>query len=442
MRGIVLFCALGVGLCLARPAPTVAQLAAGEIELRSDMAANGPAMTAQLERWVDMNTGTWNRPGLEQFAQQLVTAFSELGFTVQLLEGAQVELPGLEGARPGPIVLARREASRRESGEPPRLMLSGHFDTVFEPDSAFQRFTRDPGRPGRASGPGVADMKGGLVVMLYALQALGESGDLDRAHWVVVLNSDEEIGSLGSRPTIEREARAADYGFVFEAAQPGGGMVSSRRGLGQFHFDVEGVAAHAGSSHDKGRSAVLELAHKTLAVEALTDYERGITLNVGIARGGTKRNIVPEHAEAWIDLRYDEVAQGEETRRALLRIAEQTRVEGTHTAFWGSLHRPPKLATPEVDALLAAHARAASDLGISLPDPLHAGGGTDGSLMGHVGLATLDSMGVVGGGAHTSREFVALDSLPDRAALAAMLLQRLIRGSLTGLGGDPAVGVD
>ncbi len=439
MRGTPLLCALSGALCLAPAAPAAAQLAAREIELRVDMAAHAEAMAAQLQRWVDMNSGTWNRAGLERLAQELVTALEELGFVVELTEGATVELPGLEGARTGPIVLARREAARPGQGEPPRLLLSGHFDTVFEPDSPFQRFARDPARPARAGGPGVADMKGGLVVMLYALQALGESGDLDRAHWVVVLNADEEIGSLGSRPTIEREARAADYGFVFEAAQRGGGMVRSRRGLGQFHFEVEGVASHAGSAHQKGRSAVRELAHKTLAVEALTDYERGITLNVGIARGGSKRNIVPERAEAWIDLRYDEAAQGEEMRRTLLGIAERVWVEGTSTSFWGSLHRPPKLATPEVEALLTAHARAASDLGISLPDPLHAGGGTDGSLMGHVGLPTLDSMGVVGGGAHTSREFVVLDSLPERAALAAVLLSRLIRGDL---GGEPASGVD
>ncbi len=410
---------------LALPAPVLAQLSPAEIELRARVEERADEMTRTLESWVDSNTGSGNPDGLDRFATRLREAFADLGFEISVEPGAALDIPGMNGARTGPTLIGRRRARAQSQRTPLRLLLMGHYDTVFETDSPFQRFRRIDGAS-RATGPGVADMKGGLVVLLYALRALHANGVLDQAHWTLLFNADEENGSLGSRATIEREARRADYGFVFEAAQTGGAMIRSRRGLGQFHLVVEGTAAHSGSSHSKGRSALLELAEKILLIEALTDYERGITLNVGVARGGTKRNIVPEYAEAWIDLRYDRPEQGEEIRRALESIAAQTHVDGTRTTLWGTLHRPPKTSSDGVDALLAAHADVALDLGIELPDPIHVGGGTDGSLMAGVGLPALDSMGVVGGEAHTRLEFVELASLPQRAALAAILLRRLV----------------
>lgn len=402
----------------------VAGASSREQQLVTSIQNRRAAMVETLERWVEHNTGTFNRAGLESFARLLASELREIGFEVTLEAGRALEVPGLEGAVTGPTLLARREAPSGGSG--PRLLLAGHYDTVFELDSRFQRIRFDL-EADHASGPGVADMKGGLVVLIETLRALEREGDLDRASWTVLLNGDEEIGSLGSRPLIEREARRAEAGFVFEAARRGGAMVRSRRGLGQFRIEVRGVAAHSGSSHEKGRSAVRALATKILRIEELTDYERGLTLNVGTVRGGTKRNIVPDRAEAWIDLRFDDAATGEVARRELERIAHHKELEGTEAVFWGTLHRPPKPATPEVDALLSAHAAVASDLGLSLPKPVHAGGGTDGSLMAGVGLPTLDSMGVVGGGAHTKDEFVELGSLSERAALAAVLLQRIVR---------------
>jgi glutamate carboxypeptidase len=162
-------------------------------------------------------------------------------------------------------------------------------------------------------------------------------------------------------------------------------------------------------------------------VEALTDYGRGVTVNVGTFRGGTKRNVVPEHADAWVDVRYDDPTLGEEVRAAIEKIASTPFVDGTSTALWGQLHRPPKIETPEVAALLELHAEVARDLGIDLPPPVHAGGGTDGSLAGAQSLPTLDSMGAVGGGAHTSGEYLSLESLPERTTAAALLLRRLMR---------------
>lgn len=399
-----------------------ADLDAEEQSLRETLKSRQAEMETLLCRLVEINTGTFHREGLERFAALWPPLLAQLGFRTELLPGAVLEVPGRPATRSGPLVVAQRTANAGD-GHAPRLLLVGHYDTVFEPDAEFGGCRLDGAR--RATGPGVADMKGGLVVMLFALRALEASHALDRAHWTVILNADEEIGSLGSRVRIEKEARRADFGFVFEAARHDGAMVRSRRGLGQFHLEVTGVGAHAGNAHAEGRSAIAALAEKVLRIEALTDYRRGVTLNVGTIRGGTKRNIVPERAEAWIDLRYDRHELGEEARAALQAIAAETSVAGTQARLWGLLHRPPKPETQAGAALLARHAAAAADLGLVLPPPIHSGGGTDGSLMGAVGLATLDSMGVIGGGAHTTGEFVELPSLSERASLAAVLWRRL-----------------
>jgi glutamate carboxypeptidase len=403
-------------------APARAELAAEEVELKVAVGSQCPEMTGLLKQWVERNTGSWNLAGLEAFARDLREPFLALGFEVETVPGVPIEIPDREPARTGPSLIAQRPSTH--SGVP-RFLLVGHYDTVFEPDSPFQKFETPDGPIGSAFGPGVADMKGGLVVMLCALRGLAETGDLDRASWTVIINGDEEIGSLGSRERIEAEAREADYGLVFEASY-GWSMVHTRRGLGQFHIEVEGVAAHAGNAHARGRSAIRELAQKVLEIEALTDYERGVTANVGTIEGGSKRNIVPARARAWIDVRYDDPETGEWLRSRLEEIAATTFVEGTRTRLWGTLHRPPKAETEQVKALLDRYADVVRDLALPLPEAVHSGGGTDGSLMGAVGLPTLDSMGVVGGNAHTSEEFVLLERIPDRTFIAAIFMRRLI----------------
>ena len=427
-RGARVWRMAGAGLALlllTAPARTIAQLSGAERQLRARVESRAPQLWGMLERWVALNTGSHNLEGLERFAAELSEQLTALGFEVELRPGEPIAYP--DGARPtGPVLRARRAGPAGA----PRLLLSGHLDTVFEPGSPFRAL--GPVVDGRASGPGAADMKGGLVVMLAALEALTRAGDIDGADWSVLLVSDEELGSLASRPLIEAAAREADYGFVFESARTSGAMVRSRRGLGQLILSVEGVAAHAGSDHRSGRSAIAELARQIVAIEALTDYARGVTLNTGIVRGGTKRNVVPDSAQAWIDLRYDTPELGQQIVERIEALAASPRVPGTRTRVWARLHRPPKPETPATRELLARHADVARALGADPPPPVHAGGGTDGSLMAAVGLPTLDSMGVRGGRAHTDGEFVVADSLAERAALAAILWRRLILDSGTG----------
>jgi len=418
--------ALGLALASLPAPPARAELAAEDVELNVTLGERQPEMETTLADWVGRNTGTWNTAGLEAFAPLVSAELEKLGFTVSIEPSAPLEYPDRKDARTGPIVVAERHATV-DPELARHFLLLGHLDTVFEPDSPFQSWSIDPNHPGKAFGPGTCDMKGGLVVMLFALRALADGGDLARADVTVIVNSDEEIGSLGSRARIEAAARKAEYAFVFEAAREGGEMARSRSGAGQFELAVTGVASHVATAPAEGRSAIVALAKKVIAIESLTDYDRGILLNVGTIAGGTKRNIVPDHANAWIDLRYDEPAQGEEVRAKLEQIARAIDVPGTSAVLWGRLHRPPKPATPEVDALLAQQQKIARELGYLAPNPVHSAGVTDGSLTAAVGLPTLDSLGVRGGGAHTDREFVVLRSLSERAAIAAVLLRRLSR---------------
>ena len=409
---------------LARPAR--AELDAEDVEIRVLLAEQQPEMEKLLASFVDQNTGTWNAVGLEAFAAPIAAALQALGFEVKIEPGVTLEYPDRKDARTGPLIVAQRKAQIAPE-QARHFLLLGHADTVFEMDSTFQKYAPDPANPSRALGPGVSDMKGGLVVMLYALRALAENGDLGRSDYTVLVNSDEEIGSLGSRPRIEAEARRAQLGFVFEPSREGGEMARSRSGVGQFHLSVEGVASHVATSQRDGRSAIVALAKKVLAVEALTDYDRGIILTVGTIFGGVKRNIVPGHAEAWIDVRYEDVEQGREVQRALERIAMANDGAGTSALLWGMLHRAPKPETPQVTQLLAAHRKLSSELHYATPEAMHSAGATDGSIMAEAGLPTLDSMGVRGGGAHTDGEYIELPSLSERAMLAAILLRQLAR---------------
>jgi glutamate carboxypeptidase len=406
--------------------PARAELSAEDVELRVSIAERQGEMVELLADWVGRNTGTWNTAGLEAFAALVAEELKKLDFEVTVVPSAPLDYPGRKDARIGPIVVAEHHATA-EPEHARHFLLLGHLDTVFEPDSDFQRWAPDPQNPERAVGPGASDMKGGLVVMLYALRALAESGDLAHADVTVLLDSDEELGSLGSRERIEAAAKKAEYGFVFEAARETGELARSRAGAGQFHLDVTGVAAHVGSAPNEGHSAIVALAKKVVAIESLTDYDRGILLNVGTIEGGTKRNVVPDHASAWIDLRYDEAADGEAVRAKLEEIAAAPDVPGTSAKLWGKLHRPPKPETPAVAALLKLQQKVARELGFPAPDPQHSSSVTDGSLAQSVGLATLDALGVRGGEAHTDREFVVLPSLSERAAIAAVLIRRLAR---------------
>lgn len=381
-------------------------------------------MVALLETITNINSGSLNKAGMAQIAQIFARELTDLGFATRSLPGGLIEIPHCPGSAPGFDVADHLLASRSGSGT--RLLLMGHMDTVFPPESPFQEFSLENGI---VRGPGVFDMKGGLVAMLYALKALNEFDLLQEKTVSVLLNSDEEIGSLSSRPYLEEQARQHDYGLVFEGSVDNN-QIRQRKGLGQARLVVNGRAAHAGAAHQDGRSAIRELAYKIIEMENMTDYEAGLTVNVGLVTGGEARNTVAPCAEATVDLRYPLPEQGAAARAQFQTIgATQYSVpansEDLNTEVWVRLHRPPKIPTPASDRLLYRAVSIGALLGeqIGIAD---SGGGTDGSLTQAVGLPTLDSLGLIGGGAHSPREQADLDSLVQVTRRAAILIHRLL----------------
>jgi len=378
-----------------------------------------------LEQLTNINSGTLNKAGVDEIGRILTEELIKLGFMTQRLPGELIEMPSCPGSAYNIDVTDHILASKTGNGK--RLLLMGHMDTVFPTDSPFQTFSRDGDT---MYGPGVADMQGGLVVMLYALKALQNAGALRDLNLSILLNSDEEIGSLSSRKYIEEQALLHDYGLVYESSG-NDTLTRQRKGLGQARFVVNGKASHAGGAHQLGRSAIKELAYKIVEIENITDYESGVTVNVGVISGGEARNTVAPCAEALIDLRYPSPDQGIDAVNQFEQIFESVLsypggAGEITTTSWTNLHRPPKIPTAESDYLLEKTRSIGRLLGQDLA-VTDSGGGTDGSLSQAVGLPTLDSLGVSGTGAHSNREEARVSSLVERAKLSAVLIHRLSR---------------
>lgn len=394
-----------------------------ETAITSWLDSQEEAMLSLLEELTNINTGSLNKAGIDTVANLLARELRQLGFTINTLPGEVIAMPSCPGSEYVVDLADHVLASKPGTGT--RLLLMGHLDTVFPLDSPFQNFTRDGDN---MYGPGVADMKGGLVIMLYALKALAEAGELDTKAISILLNSDEEMGSLSSRKYVEEQAALHDYGLVYESSG-NNTLTRQRKGLGQARFVVHGVASHAGGAHERGRSAIKELAYKIVEIEKLTDYESGVTVNVGVVSGGEARNTIAPCAEALVDLRYPEPQQGldavAEFESIFANVYSYPVDSGELTTeSWVNLHRPPKIPTDESDYLLnktiAIGRLLGQDLGVT-----DSGGGTDGSLSQAVGLPTLDSLGSDGTGAHSDREQGRVSSLVERAKLSAILIRRL-----------------
>jgi len=421
-----LFAAIFFGLFSAAltAAESVEQaLSADELELTAWLDAQEDEMLELLEQLTNINSGSLNKDGVDTIARLFSRELRELGFSTQSLPGDVIEMPSCPGSEY--VVDLADHVLAQKAGTGTRLLLMGHMDTVFPPDSPFQNFRREGDT---MYGPGVSDMKGGLVIMLYALKALAAAGELDSKAISVFLNSDEEMGSLSSRKYVEQQAVLHDYGLVYESSG-NNNLTRQRKGLGQARFVVHGVASHAGGAHERGRSAIKELAYKIVEIEKITDYESGVTVNVGVISGGEARNTIAPCAEALVDLRYPEPQQG------LDAIDEFESIFGSvlsypvdsgelSTESWTNLHRPPKIPTAESDYLLnktiAIGRLLGQELGVT-----DSGGGTDGSLSQAVGLPTLDSLGSDGTNAHSNLEQGRVSSLVERAKLSAVLIRRL-----------------
>ncbi len=394
-------------------------LEAEESRLLEGARAADAAMRRDLAEWVAIPTGRGHVEGVEAFRERLAARLGGLGAVRRDVAGDPRPdwlLPGgaAEATAPATSLLER-------AGEGVRFLLVGHLDTVHDPRGPFQQLTSLGGD--RASGPGAADMKGGLLVAIVALELLEAIGE--PVAWTFALNADEETGSFHSAAALDAAARRHDVGLVFEPALPGGALALERLGAGQFRIDCRGRSAHAGRDFAAGVSAVTALARCLLKVAELPDSERGLVANVGPISGGSATNIVPDHATAWGNVRFRDEAGAAELGRGISALATAAgampAVEIEYLA-----NRPAKPRTPQVEALALEARGVAEAIGIELPFAA-TGGVCDGNILQAAGLATLDNLGVRGGNLHRLDEFVELDSLSERAALAAILIRRLRR---------------
>ena len=314
-------------------------------------------------------------------------------------------------------------AEKRGRG-PRRFLFVGHFDTVFSSGTAKRRPFRIDAE-GRAWGPGVYDMKGGLAAVLYALRAHQEARTRAWAETTiaVVFNADEERLSPTSRAVIEAEARRAHSVGILEPARPGGEYVMARKGAGTFYVEVTGKASHAGLQPELGASAIWELAQKIAELHTLTDAEVGTTINVGTVRGGERPNVVAERAAAEIDLRAWARPEADRAITAMRQICERVRVPGTTTRFWGQLDFPPwPPGLPGTERLVDIMRAAGRELGLEVR-AIKTGGGSDGNHTSAV-APTIDGLGPKGSRAHSDEEFIEVATVLERTKMIALFLQR------------------
>jgi glutamate carboxypeptidase len=330
------------------------------------------------------------------------------------LEALGAEVIGIDGGPRGDHIRADI------AGSAARVLLLGHFDTVWPVGQLACMPLREEG--GHLHGPGVFDMKAGIGVAMLAVRALRELALPDAPHVTMLWTTDEEIGSETSRAAIEACARESHAVLVLEPSLPGGAAKTSRKGCGDFELTVHGVSAHAGLDPTKGASAIHELAHQIVAVTALQDPGRGVTLNVGRISGGSRTNVVADRAHASIDVRVPTMADAAIVEQSLRGL--RPRLPGTRLEVQGGLNRPPLERGPGVVRLYELARDVARQLGQDLKEG-GAGGGSDGNFTAAMGVPTLDGLGPRGDGAHALHEHVEVNDLAWRGALLSGLLSRI-----------------
>lgn len=381
----------------------------------------GAALLEDLRLHVGLPTGRFHAPGLDRTRGLLCDRLARLGASVSLEAGDPAPEWLSADAPPAPpptAVCSRLDRPGR------RILLVGHLDTVHDPAGSFRELSIAPDGK-TATGPGCVDMKGGLVIAVAALEALEEAGV--PVAWTFAFNSDEETGTFHSDRALRKQARAHDFGLVFEPAMPDGGLVVERPGSGQFLLEARGTPAHVGRDFAKGASAVSALAQAIVAADRCTDVAGGRIVNVAPIEGGEAPNIVASSARGWGNVRFRDEGVGADLERDLAALACGSPAGPIELRVRTAFNRPAKPLTPAVQALAERARAAAADLGQKLPFG-RTGGVCDGNNLQAEGLPTIDTLGVRGGGLHTPQEWIELGSLVERCQLAAVLIHRLSAG--------------
>jgi glutamate carboxypeptidase len=410
-------------------ADPLSNLSAEDHALRERLAASATAIEARARAWSAINTGSWNLGGLNALAPRLADAFSGLDANVSLAETPAFLAISASGkseeTRTGPVVLvtARPEA-------PLQVVLSGHYDTVFPPNT-FDTITELPG--GRLNGPGMCDMKGGLSVMLEALLAFEAGPSRAQVGYRIVMTPDEEIGNLASADFLTAAARSgAHIGMTYEPAMETGAMSGARKGSAVFDIVLHGRAAHAGRAKEEGRSAIEAAAELVVGLESLNGKYEGVSFNVGAIDGGSAVNIVPDLAVVRFGARApDSAAANWATSEVQRLFACAVARDGISGHLHGGFYRPPKPRNAAQTALFGAVHATGRAIGLDL-EFIDTGGVCEGNNIFAAGVPNVDTLGVRGGRIHSHEEFVITESFVERAVLSGLLLNRLADGRLDG----------
>ena len=357
-----------------------------------------------LEHMVNLDSPSLDKALVDRLTRFVGQEFSRIGGEVDFIRMAKF----------GDHLRVRFSGESQES-----ILILGHTDTVFPADEASRRPFKIEN--GLAKGPGVFDMKAGIVLAWWAIRDLVEKGPLKRS-LTVLLTSDEEVGSHSSRELIETEASQARCVLVLEPSLPGGAAKTARKGVGRFTIKAIGRAAHAGVDPETGVNAIEEIAHQVIRVHQMANRERGTTVNVGVIQGGTRTNVVPAEAAIEVDARIASVEEAARLTREIRGL--EPRLAGATLEIRGGINRPPMERTTETARLFGIARSVAVELGIDLQEGA-TGGASDGNFTAAMGIPTLDGLGAVGGFPHGLGEFVDVNSLPDRAALIAGLIERV-----------------
>lgn len=372
-----------------------------------------PALLDDLRVIVNIDSGTFTKPGIDRVGAYLQERFRDFGFSTSF--DRQVEY--------GDHLVAIHTGQKPEG---PRLLLIGHIDTVFPEGEALRRpfaLAKSAGHD-IATGPGVLDMKSGVLMGMYAMRQLIESGEDSYSRATFVCNSDEEVGSPSSRPLIQDLAKQADAVLVLEPGRTEGTVVSSRRGCGQYRVEVHGLSAHAGVEPQLGRNAILELSYQVQKMQALNGTVPGTTLSVGIIRGGERTNVVPDYAYFDMDVRAGSQEAMRALEAAMRKVTTQRHLQGTHITLSGSMLCQPFERNRDNERLVRLAKEAGRELGIQVQEA-GSGGASDANSTAAMGIPTLDGLGAGGGLAHNPGEYIELEYLPKRVALIAGLIRRI-----------------
>lgn len=365
-----------------------------------------PDFLDNLQTLVGIDCGTYNKPGVDRVVQHVRALAAGCGLNVQ-------EFP--QETYGDCLYITARGRGRA------RIFMIGHSDTVY-PDGTVAQY---PFRraDGRILGPGANDMKAGLLAGIYALKVLRDAGFQDFAEVGLFVNSEEEIGSPASRTIYPALARGADAALVLESARSNGNIVSARKGVGTYTLRVTGKSAHAGVDPQKGANAILALAHYVVEISKLNKLREGLTVNVGVVNGGMRPNVVPELAEAQIDLRVVRAQDALVFEERLRDIIVREFVPGTRVEYTGEVTNPPMEKTPATARLVELARQAAAENGFQLAD-VATGGASDGNIIAGEGVPVLDGLGPVGGNDHNAaEEYVIENSIIPRVAMLARLIQ-------------------